>query len=334
MRAVLSKIVTERPDGKGGMAPCDTWDNATLLCEVRHGEGYAFPLTAKMQRIAPGETNTWYLSILGTRYGARFTTKQPRTLRTLKYEVGGPQAWQAEDLGYESAFKAITGGIFEFGFTDAMQQMCAAFFEQVALGPQAELPFGCATLDETRATHEIFTAALRVAANGAGGRGAITRRKGGIAWPEGRARSGLTWGTTVLKAAAFDAVSGKALGGGVAAAESSGPPRWAARAGPPEAGRGARGPAWRSCAANSGARWRARERYRPGRPGRQLGHRRPRNGQAALDHDPLERRPGLPLHAEAVGREAGGILAKLLLARRPGRGARPHPLDARAHARS
>lgn len=161
VRAVLSKVVTERPDGQGGMAPCDTWDNATLLCEVPHPDGYAFPLTAKMQRIAPGETDTWYLTVLGTRYSARFTTKQPRTLQTLKYDVGGPQAWQTEDLGYESAYKAITGGIFEFGFTDAIQQMCAAFFEQVVLGPNAELPFGCATLEETRLTHEIFTAALQ-----------------------------------------------------------------------------------------------------------------------------------------------------------------------------
>src|SRR5205814_757585 len=28
--AQLQKIVTERPDGKGGAAPCDTWDNAIL----------------------------------------------------------------------------------------------------------------------------------------------------------------------------------------------------------------------------------------------------------------------------------------------------------------
>ena len=30
--AQLSKVYTERPDGKGGMAPCDTWDNAVLHC--------------------------------------------------------------------------------------------------------------------------------------------------------------------------------------------------------------------------------------------------------------------------------------------------------------
>ena len=35
VRGLLSKIVTERPDGKGGMAPCETWDNAILACEVQ-----------------------------------------------------------------------------------------------------------------------------------------------------------------------------------------------------------------------------------------------------------------------------------------------------------
>ena len=34
VRAILSDIVKERPDGKGGRAPCQTWDNATLLCEM------------------------------------------------------------------------------------------------------------------------------------------------------------------------------------------------------------------------------------------------------------------------------------------------------------
>ena len=32
--AQLQKIFHERPDGKGGMAPCDTWDNALLHTEV------------------------------------------------------------------------------------------------------------------------------------------------------------------------------------------------------------------------------------------------------------------------------------------------------------
>src|SRR5271168_962261 len=32
--AQLQKIYHERPDGKGGMAPCDTWDNALLHTEI------------------------------------------------------------------------------------------------------------------------------------------------------------------------------------------------------------------------------------------------------------------------------------------------------------
>ena len=34
VRAVLSDIIQERPDAKGAMVPCRTWDNATLLCEA------------------------------------------------------------------------------------------------------------------------------------------------------------------------------------------------------------------------------------------------------------------------------------------------------------
>ena len=35
VRAILSNIVPERPDGKGGMAPCETWDNAVLCARFR-----------------------------------------------------------------------------------------------------------------------------------------------------------------------------------------------------------------------------------------------------------------------------------------------------------
>jgi len=159
VRAVLSKVVTRRPDASGRMVPCDTWDNATLLCEVAH-EDYSFPLTAKMHRMAPGETNTWYLSIKGTNFSARFSTKRPKTLETMPYSKTEQQAWRSEDVGYETAFKTVTGGIFEFGFSDSILQMLAAFFRQVEQGSSAALPFRCATLEETRLSHEIFTAAL------------------------------------------------------------------------------------------------------------------------------------------------------------------------------
>ena len=64
VRAILSNIVKERPDRQGNIIPCTTWDNATLLCDaVDPLSGEGFPLTIKTQRIAPGETNTWYFEV-------------------------------------------------------------------------------------------------------------------------------------------------------------------------------------------------------------------------------------------------------------------------------
>ncbi|MBZ5564751.1 MAG: Gfo/Idh/MocA family oxidoreductase [Acidobacteriia bacterium] len=161
VRAVLSKIVTERPDGKGGVAPCRTWDNATLLCEAecRGSSGGVFPLTIKTKRIAPGEKNTWYLEIYGTKVSARFSTRNPRRLELLEYR-GGEQSWQQFDMGQETAFKTITGGIFEFGFSDAILQMWAAFVVELATGKPPKLFAGCVTPEETTLTHDLFTAAL------------------------------------------------------------------------------------------------------------------------------------------------------------------------------
>ena len=162
VRAVLSKIVPQRPNGKDGkLVPCETWDNATLLCETADSRsGSVFPMTLKMQRIAPGQKNTWYLEIYGTKASVRFSTKNPKRLKLLEYR-GGEQSWQQIDLGYDSAFKTITGDIFEFGFSDSILQMLAAFFHEVA--HRAPLPpaAGCATPDEAALSHRLFTAALR-----------------------------------------------------------------------------------------------------------------------------------------------------------------------------
>lgn len=160
VRAILSKIVTERPDGRGGMAPCSTWDNATLFCEVEGAKnGTGFPLTIKTQRIAPGETNTWYLEVLGTSASAKFSTRNPRRLELLEYR-GGEQAWQQLDMGQETAFKTITGGIFEFGFSDAILQMWAGFVYELTKGKPLKPFAGCVTPEETALSHELFTAAL------------------------------------------------------------------------------------------------------------------------------------------------------------------------------
>ena len=66
----------------------------------------------------------------------------------------GPQAWATEDLGYTPLFPAITGGIFEFGFTDAIQQMWAAFVDELAGGDAKG--FGCATPAEAADHHAVF----------------------------------------------------------------------------------------------------------------------------------------------------------------------------------
>jgi predicted dehydrogenase len=159
VRAILSKIVTERPDGKGGRAPCLTWDNATLLCRMDGGGDREFPWIMKTQRIAPGEQNTWYIEILGTAACARFSTKNPKLLQVLEYR-SNRQEWRSIDMGYESAFKSITGGIFEFGFTDAMLQMLAAFVYEIGHGRPLSRFAGCVTPEETALSHRLFTAAL------------------------------------------------------------------------------------------------------------------------------------------------------------------------------
>jgi predicted dehydrogenase len=160
VRAVLSDVFPERPDGAGGILRCDTWDNAVLLCTVE-AEGAVFPLRVETKRIAPGETNTWTIEVDGTDGSIAYTTKLPKTLRWMEYEPGAPQAWHVLDLGSESAYPHATGAIFEFGFSDAILQMWAAFLDELAHGREGmRQDFHCATPEEATATHRIFTAAL------------------------------------------------------------------------------------------------------------------------------------------------------------------------------
>lgn len=159
VRALLSNVVKERPCPGDGMVACETWDNAVLACEGADGE-VNFPMILEMKRIAPGETNTWFIRVSGTALSAEFSTKYPKTLRTLSYSPGGEQAWKTEDLGYKSAYSAITGGIFEFGFPDAMLQMWAAFCDELVNKDEMSQPFRCATPEEAHQSHLLFTAAL------------------------------------------------------------------------------------------------------------------------------------------------------------------------------
>ena len=159
VRAILSNIIQERPDGKGHTVPCETWDNATLLCTAANTDGNEFPLTIKIQRIAPGEKDTWYIDIKGTKACARFSTKNPKRLEILEYS-GGEQIWQQIDTGHETAFKSITGGIFEFGFSDAILQMWAAFVYEMTVGKPLSRFASCVTPEEAAVSHRLFTAAL------------------------------------------------------------------------------------------------------------------------------------------------------------------------------
>jgi predicted dehydrogenase len=159
IHAILSKVVTERPDRDGLMVPCITWDNAMINCEVDLG-AYKFPMQLSTKRIAPGETNTWFIRILGTDFSAEYSTKFPKTLRTMNYRAGQPQSWEVRDLGYASAYPTITGGIFEFGFSDAILQMWASFCDELVNRHEMHQPFGCPTPEETELHHRVLTAAL------------------------------------------------------------------------------------------------------------------------------------------------------------------------------
>jgi predicted dehydrogenase len=159
VRAVLSNIIHERPDKDGHMTPCETWDNAHLLCEVDQGD-YKFPMQLSTKRIAPGETNTWFIRIHGTHFSAEYSTRVPKTLRTMTFRTGQPQSWEVRELGYSSAYATISGGIFEFGFSDTILQMWAAFCDELVHGEKMRQSFYCATPKETLSHHRVLTAAL------------------------------------------------------------------------------------------------------------------------------------------------------------------------------
>src|SRR5215217_5164109 len=156
--AQLQGIFTERPDGKGGVAACDTWNNATLSTTVEI-DGNDVPMTLETKRIAPGETNTWYIEVLGTKGGVKYSTKETKTLWTFKLD-GDEQQWQRTDLGFKGVpFPTVTGGIFEPGFSECFMQMLAAYVAERE--GQLNGRFGCVTPEEATESHCIFAAALR-----------------------------------------------------------------------------------------------------------------------------------------------------------------------------
>ena len=95
----------------------------------------------------------------------RFSTKNINRIDILKY-TGGEQNWERVDLGHETVFNTITGPIFEFGFSDAMLQLMAAYLYELEYGRPKATFAGCVTPEETGLSHRLFTAALESGATG------------------------------------------------------------------------------------------------------------------------------------------------------------------------
>jgi predicted dehydrogenase len=163
--ADLQNIVKTRPDGKGSVVPCETWDNAVLTCKsIDPATGEDFSMVVETKRMAPGATNNWFIEVYGTDGSARFSTQNPKAFDFL-ITRGKEQGWTRIDTGSQSAIPTITGGIFEFGFSDAFQQMIGAFIQELS-GDEGNHPFRNVTPEETRWSHELFTAALESSREG------------------------------------------------------------------------------------------------------------------------------------------------------------------------
>ena len=115
------------------------------------------------RRIAPGHLNSWSFEALGMDGGVRFSTRTPTTLERFTRR-DGEQVWEQVQPGNVSAWPMISGGIFEFGFADALLQMWASFLAEREgdLGSR----FGTATPLEALDSHRVFEAALRSQVSG------------------------------------------------------------------------------------------------------------------------------------------------------------------------
>lgn len=154
--AYLANIAKHRPDKDGNPVPCETWDNAILMCRTTNEAGDEFPMQLEMKRMAPGCTNTVEYEIYGINMSAKFTSDDPNAIRYTQ-AVGREQAWARLVIGQKTQFPVITGSIFEFGFSDSLLQMFAAFVSELRGLPCS---FGCFRPDEAVRSHELLTAAL------------------------------------------------------------------------------------------------------------------------------------------------------------------------------
>ena len=162
--AMLDNVVPQRPGPGGAPVPCDTWDNALLACRVpSQTDDRLFSMLWETRRIAPGQMNSWSFEALGMDGGVRFTTRYPTTLDRFVVR-DGQQVWEQVQPGNVSAWPSISGGIFEFGFSDALLQMWASYLAERAgaLGDR----FGTATPEEALDAHRVFAAAVRSQTSG------------------------------------------------------------------------------------------------------------------------------------------------------------------------
>lgn len=157
--ADLQKVVKIRPNGKGAIVPCETWDNAVLTCKCIDPEtGQDFSMVIETKRMAPGATNNWFIEVYGMEGSAKFSTHNPKAFEFTTTN-GKEQGWARIDYGSQSSIPSITGSIFEFGFSDAFQQMIGAFIHELSSN-NSNHPFKNVTPEETRWSHVLFTAAL------------------------------------------------------------------------------------------------------------------------------------------------------------------------------
>ena len=107
--------------------------------------------------IYAGSTNRWFFEIDGMDCSAKFSSDDANAFHYTS-SWGKEQSWNRVVIGYKPMIPTITGPIFEFGFTDAMQQQLAAFVLEYT---GQEVPFGLFTPEETALSHKLCTAALR-----------------------------------------------------------------------------------------------------------------------------------------------------------------------------
>lgn len=158
--ANLQNIAVSRPEKKTGkMVPCETWDNASLICECANPEDKSeFTMFFETNRMSAGATNNWSIEINGIQGSAKFSTRDPRSVYFLEVK-GQEQGWTRYDIGSRSAIPSITGGIFEFGFSDAVQQMIGAFIQEFSEDP-GKHSFRTGFPEETHISHKLLTGAL------------------------------------------------------------------------------------------------------------------------------------------------------------------------------